>query len=149
MPGIKELPSRFHQLNKILKQWNRIRQQDYLTSLREHHYDGGTASVECRVQPGDIVLIDCDGPWTSWALERIVSLLPDKNGTVRVIKVLSKGNVTLRTIGKLISLEISSDMPEDKTINTPTERRPKRQATLKIRAQWHDSSPHTKTEVED
>lgn len=135
MPCIKELTSRFHILNKILKQWNRIWQQDYLTSLREHHCGGRTASVECRIQPGDIVLIDCDDPRASWPLGRIALLLPDKNGTVRVVKVLSKGNVSLRTIEKLIPSEINSDMPEDRSINTPSDRRPKRQAALKARTQ--------------
>ena len=126
---IKKLTSRFNHLNKLLKQWNRVWREDYLTSLREYHYGAKPGNKSSQLQVGDIVLIDCDNTRTSWPLGKIVELLPDKQGIVRVVKVLSKGNITLRTVEKLIPLEIQAATNDD----TSLEVRPKRQAALNAR----------------
>lgn len=59
------------------------------------------------------MLIDCGTGRSLWPMGIIVSLLPDKKGTVRVVKVLSQGKTSLRTIDKLIPLEISTEPAEE------------------------------------
>lgn len=61
---------------------------------------------------------------------------PERYGTFRVVKVLSKGNISLRTVDKLLPLEISSDRTsEDAQIGHQGVQRPKRQAAIKARHQ--------------
>ena len=130
----ENLRARFNHLNKILCKWNKVWRTDYLTSLREHHYGKRNSSTSNPVKPGDLVLVDCDTYRSTWPLGKIISLLPNPNGSVRVVRVLCKGKITIRTIDKLIPLEISSvEHPED----TPnqTVQRPLRKAAQKARNQ--------------
>ena len=80
------------------------------TALREHHYGGNSQSPQCNLKVGDIVLIEADTSRATWPLGKITEILTDKIGTVRLVKVLSKGNTILRTINKLIPLEISDEV---------------------------------------
>ena len=130
-PTAEKLTARFNYLNKLLTQWQRVWHQDYLTSLREQHR-GKKAGSETHLKEGDIVLIDCENQRASWPLGKIVELCPDKYDTLRLVKVLSKGHVSLRTVDKLIPLEISSETSSDRTQNEHVQnQRPKRQAAVK------------------
>lgn len=111
-PNSEDMNKRFNHLNKILKQWNKIWGQEYLTSLRERHYGNKASNTPQSLKIGDIVLIDSDSSRTTWPLGKIISLHPDKHGYLRFVKVLSKGLILLRTVDKLVPLEISETSPE-------------------------------------
>ena len=54
-------------------------------------------------------------PRAEWPFRKIEAIMPDKTGTLRLVEVLCKGNISLRTIDKLIPLEISVDSTEETT----------------------------------
>ena len=142
--NLKEVRTRFSQISKLLKQWNVTWHKDYLTSLREQHYAGSSNVTSSKLKIGDIVLIEGDMPRAEWPLGKIEAIMPDKTGTLRLVKVLCKGNVSLRTIDKLIPLEISVDSTEEST-NFP-ERLGKgnlRQAAQTARARWNEQLDQT------
>ena len=137
--NLKEVRSRFNQINKLLKQWNATWHNDYLTSLREHHYGGSHNVTPCKLKVGDIVLIVDDMPRAAWPLGKIEAIMPDKAGTVRLVKVLSKGKISLRTIDKLVPLEISVDSTEKITnLSERLVKRPLRQAAQTARGKWNE-----------
>ena len=49
---------------------------------------------------------------TSWPLGRITQIFPDQEGYIRKVEVFSKGGKYLRTLDKLIPLELHS-IPDD------------------------------------
>ena len=99
----------------------------------------------CKLQVGDIVIINNeDFNRSTWPLGKILSLIPDKYGIVRLVKVLSKGRENLRTVDKLIPLEIShseTSTQDEDAVNSNS--RPRRKAALKARQNWQ------RTGVED
>ena len=134
---MKDVRSRFNNITKLLNQWNLVWHKDYLTSLREHYYGGNSASTTNKLQPGDIVLIEGDVHRMTWPLGKIVEILPDKNGTLRLVKVLSKGHVSLRTVEKLIPLEVQSTNVSDVSECEITSARQPRQAAKLARLKWN------------
>ena len=61
---------------------------------------------------GDVVLVQTDSPRGDWPLGRVVKLRPDSEGIVRSVDVHCKGHISIRTVDKLIPLEISEPMEE-------------------------------------
>lgn len=128
----EQLRRKFKHLNKVIERWEKIWREDYLTSLREHFYGAGVPENHKSLRPGDIVIIDNDGPRSQWPLGKIVTIYPDANGIIRTVDVLSKGVVNKRTINKLVPLELHSvenkisDSPE----TTQTKAVQKRQAAV-------------------
>lgn len=62
-----------------------------------------------NIESGDIVLLrDTDTPWLAWVLETFKG----KNGKVRSIKILTKGNVFVRPISKIVKF-IKDDLDLD------------------------------------
>ena len=88
------------------------------------------------MKPEDLVLIDCGTGRSTCPMGKIVSLLADKTGIVRVVKVLSQGKTSLRTVDKLIPLEISTE-PADE-IGQNVMQRPVRAAAEHARVKWKD-----------
>lgn len=79
------------------------------------------------------MLIDCNAPRAIWPIGRVTEISPGADGSLRVVKVLSKGIVSTRTVDKLIPLEISDvHMGDDER----KERRTPRTAALQARARW-------------
>ena len=56
---------------------------------------------------GDIVLLKAEGQRCNWPLGKILKIIKDPDGIVRSVEVLSQGKISLRTIEKLIPLEVS------------------------------------------
>jgi len=133
------LQERFDRLSKILNKWNRSWKNEYLTSLREYHTKAGQPEASVLpLKPGDVVLVECEGSRSIWPLGKVISVHPDSNGTLRVVKVLSKGIISLRTIEKLIPLEISSLESVDPEVIVPNPGetvRPQRRTALQSRSQ--------------
>ena len=134
----KDVVAQFNRLTKLVKQWNRTWRQDYLQSLREHHYGGKPAQGSCSLTPGDIVLIDSDTPRSTWSVGKVEAVYPDQYGVLRVVKVLFQGRSTLRTIDKLLPLEISSNSFQEDNVQAQesVHQRPRRAAAQQARARW-------------
>lgn len=132
----EHLKERFNHINKVLKQWNKIWHDDYLTSLREYH-SGKKSSLSSQIlKEGDIVLINCEGARSSWPLGKIVKLHPDKNGILRLVTVLSKGITSFRTIEKLIPLEICEESVRETSCDMP--KRSSRRAAAEAQTKWRN-----------
>lgn len=138
-PSAKDLTARFNYINKLLKSWNKTWHNDYLTSLREYHYGVSRNHTTPKLKQGDIVLIDCDTPRATWPIGIITSLLPDKNGVLRIVKILCKGKESLRTIDKLVPLEVSKDIetPSSEEEGDTIGQRPQREAAIRARNRLH------------
>lgn len=138
-PSAKDITARFNHINKLLKSWNRTWHNDYLTSLREYHYGVSRNHTTPKLKQGDIVLIDCDTPRATWPIGIITSLLPDKIGVLRIVKILCKGKESLRTIDKLVPLEVSKDIetPSSEEEGDTIGQRPQREAAIRARNRLH------------
>ncbi|XP_069160890.1 uncharacterized protein [Procambarus clarkii] len=111
--GPSELVQGYKHLSSIIQKWNDIWTKEYLTSLREHHYGANVPHNIANLQPGDIVLVDSDGPRADWPLGKVVSVHPDSQGILRIVKILSKGTTSLKTLDKLIHMESVSRLQLD------------------------------------
>lgn len=127
------LNKRYVYLCHILKHWEKVWRIEYLASLREKFYGAQEPDQSKRLKVGDIVIVQTDGVRTSWPLGKIVSIYPDKSGNVRVVEVMSKGVRSLRTINKLLPLELCCDPIESNNsdIKEIVNDRPRREAAAK------------------
>ena len=90
-------------LNQFAKLWHK----EYLVSLREKHYGNEKANQTENINKGDVVLIDNNSPRETWPLGRIEELHYDSEGIIRSVDVFHNGTTSLRTLNKLIPLEVS------------------------------------------
>ena len=130
----QHLRQSYHTLNKILKGWDRHWSTDYLLSLRERFYGAQPAENKVLLKVGDIVLLKGDQPRSQWPLTKVISVHPDKDGVVRIVKVLTKGQTSLRTVDKLIPLELA-ELPSQKSGEAPQQSQPQRERQLRASAQ--------------
>lgn len=87
-----------HLANLFWKRWSK----EYLTSLQQR---AKWLKEERNVKIGDIVLVvDSSVPRNNWPLGRVVDVVTDKHGLVRVVKVKTKSCVLQRPITKLCTL---------------------------------------------
>ena len=56
--------------------------------------------------------VQTDSPRGEWPLGRIIKLRPDSEGVVRSVEIYCKGHLSIRTVEKLIPLEISEPVNE-------------------------------------
>ncbi|XP_069191440.1 uncharacterized protein [Procambarus clarkii] len=116
-----DLVQRFKHLSGVIGRWNDVWTQEYLTALREYHYGANNPYNRINLNPGDIVPVDSDGPRAKWPIGQIVSVHPDSQGILRIVKVKCQGNTTLKTLEKLVPLELAGKR------RSTTSRIPKRQ----------------------
>ena len=142
-PTVDTLNNSFKRHAKLLMHWNKIWREDYLTSLREYYYGADKPTTSNPLKPGDVVLVECENPRAGWPLGRVISIHPDENGTLRLVKIKSKGVTSLRTVEKLIPFEISRVdaavpdlVPADAPQNHPA--RPSRRSARDARSFWRD-----------
>lgn len=102
-----DLNVKYSAISKLLIQYQRLWKKDYLTALREKHYGALPANQKVPVKEGDVVLIECNGPRSEWPLGRVQSLHTDSEGNVRAVQVFSRGSSSIRTLEKLVLLEVS------------------------------------------
>ncbi|XP_069186421.1 uncharacterized protein [Procambarus clarkii] len=102
-----DLAQRFKHLSGVISQWNDVWTREYLTALKEYHYGANNLYNRINLNPGDIVLVDSDRPRSKWPIGQIVSVHPDCQGILRIVKVKCRGNTTLRTLEKLVPLELA------------------------------------------
>ena len=93
-------------LSSFLSRWSR----EYLGELRNFHRERSSF----QPQTGQIVLVECEGKRHNWPLGVIDTVLPGKDGVVRVAKVRTNSGYMTRPVEKLYLLEASdSPIPED------------------------------------
>lgn len=109
---------RYSYLNQRLKHWEKIWKTEYLASLREKFYGAQDPDQKENIKVGDIVFVDAEGNRDTWPLGKITAIHPDRTGITRIVEVLSRGTTSLRTINKLISLELHVD-PDTSTPTSP------------------------------
>ena len=108
--------------------------------LKKRFYGALTAQNKTLLKAGDVVLLKTEQPRSQWPLAKIISLHPDREGILRVVKVLCKGQTSLRTIDKLVPLELASipegEGSEDQGKPASSNSRPTRAAALSSQKQW-------------
>ena len=109
-------------LSVILNKFKIIWKLDYLLSLRECHYGASSATNFYNLKVGDIVVVECDSPRREWPLGKVEELLPDQNGVVRSVKVKCKGVISLRTVNRLVPLEINNSESNEEISNLELDR---------------------------
>ncbi|XP_069195843.1 uncharacterized protein [Procambarus clarkii] len=57
-----DLVERYQHLSKVIKRWNAVWTREYLTALREYLYGASSPYNRVQLKPGNLVLIDSDGP---------------------------------------------------------------------------------------
>ncbi|XP_069195602.1 uncharacterized protein [Procambarus clarkii] len=140
-----DLVQRFKHLSGVISRWNDVWTREYLTALREYHYGANSPYNRINLNPGDIVLVDSDGPRSEWPIGEIVSVHPDSQGILRIVKVKCKGNTTLKTLEKLVPLELArkEDVQRLPAPDTPVrDIRPQRTAAqqCKLKLKQHYNS---------
>lgn len=86
--------------------WEKVWEKEYIASLREKFYGASKPEQEHPPSLGDVVIIASEGNRAKWPLGRITKLLPDESGIVRVVEVYTRGNYQLKTVNKLVPLEL-------------------------------------------
>ena len=81
--------------------------EQYLASLRDRHYTENRTYVP-PVKVGDIVIVENPASREFWPLGVILELLRDSVGIIRSAKVRTRGQVVIKTLNKMVLLEIGS-----------------------------------------
>ena len=101
----------FSHLSKLLLKFEKNFEKEYLTSLRARYYGNSPASNISPLAVGDVVLLEAGTNRERWPLARVIELLPDSDGIVRAVKVISRGRLSTQTIGKLVHMEVREPAP--------------------------------------
>ena len=107
------MSKQFRHLSGILNQWQDLWKKEYLASLREKFY-GVSPGKPLRhvVKEGDVVLVQSVGSREEWPLGRVLQTYPDEQGAIRLVKVKMRSGEALRSVEKLVPLEIEVDKIE-------------------------------------
>ena len=151
----KHMTKRLTYLNRILNNFWKRWQTEYLSELRDAHRYGDKTSADHEVKVGDIVLVHDDSkPRGFWKLALVEKLVTGRDGLTRgaVLRVSSsgeRGSTLQRPLQRLYPLELSSTTatelgitdlhqrspqeaePIEPTVKVPT--RPKRAAAVRAR----------------
>ena len=115
----KSLTRRARHQFKVLNDFTRQWQREYLLGLREHancHSKGKNQPRHSIIKPGDIVVMKDDLTHRSWwKLARIVELIKGRDGQARAAKILvlsqdKKTSYLRRPVQHLIPLEVSMEL---------------------------------------
>ena len=108
-----DLNSHYRHLSLILNKFTDVWKKEYLLSLREKHYGSCPAKVKTFLNIGQVVLIESDSSRGDWPLGKITDLHYDMDNVVRSVEVYTDGKTLIKTIEKLIPLEISESVEFD------------------------------------
>lgn len=113
--SVDDLHERYTFICERIKHWERVWKKEYLMSLRERFYGAQPSTDKDTLNVGDIVIVETEGSRDCWPLGKITAKHPDKFGITRVVEVFSKGTKGLKTINKLVPLELHCDPEETRT----------------------------------
>ena len=140
-----ELRRKYQFLNKILNEWDKQWSVNYLLSLRENYYGARPASRDSNPKVGEVYILKTEQPKSQWPLAKVVEVMPDREGVIRAVKVLARGQETLRTLDRLIPLELSIEERREVPQAIPpssnesnNEGRPTRATAIQSRDRWRD-----------
>ena len=75
---------------------------------------------QAPLRVGEIVLVqDLPTVRYNWPLGRILEVYPDPKGVVRTVKVLCKGEEYLRSVSRVVRLELDSEEPDNQVGEGP------------------------------
>ena len=95
----------YSQLSQMIERFKKCWREEYLTALREKHLTVTNNQV-VPVKVGDIVLVECTTHREHWPLARVTKIFPDPRGQVRAVEILLDGQLTIKTLNKLVNLEV-------------------------------------------
>ena len=101
----------FSHVSRLLLKFEKNFEKEYLTALRARFYGNNSASSTTPLSVGDVVLLEAGSNRENWPLGRVLTLLPDPDGTVRAVRILCRGRESIQTLGKLVPLEIQEPAP--------------------------------------
>ncbi|XP_068245307.1 uncharacterized protein [Palaemon carinicauda] len=103
-----DVREQYARLCSVLKKFESIWQNYYLTSLRERHYGNQSSSDNpLSLRENDIVLVNLENNHKFlWPLGKITRLIFGRDNTVRSVEVSVHGKLYERSISKIVPLEI-------------------------------------------
>ena len=109
-----DLRLQYSKLSEVLKKFEKLWCSDYLTSLKEKHYNNLAGHEKCPFQVGDVVLVNLDThsrKW--WPLGLVHKLIPGPDGVIRSAEVKVGTKIYHRSLSKIVFLEvdISESLP--------------------------------------
>ena len=135
------LRAEYTRLSSVLRRFEKMWVESYLTSLRERHYGNQPMTVQnCPLKIGDLVLVDRDDSHRNlWPMDRIVELFPGSDGLVRSCKIQARGALYERALTKVVPLELSASencFTENRVAepDVPLRQNPTRKAALVAQA---------------
>ncbi|XP_069180275.1 caldesmon-like [Procambarus clarkii] len=63
-----DLVESYQHLSRVIERWTEVWTREYLTALQEYHYGASSPYKKIQLKPGDLVLIDSDGPRSEWPI---------------------------------------------------------------------------------
>ena len=113
-----EFTKKFRYQQRLMLMFWRQWRNEYLTSLREHHWTR-RASYKQKIKVGDVVLIPGDTSRNQWRLCSIIKIHCAKDDLIRAVSLrVSNSRELSGPIEKLYPLEIHSDEKEELTKQT-------------------------------
>ena len=101
----------YSHISKLINKFECVFEREYLTALRARFYGNDTANNTTPLQVGDVVLLEAGTNRERWPLGKILELLPDSNGIVRAVKILSRGRESVQSVTKLVPMEVTGPNP--------------------------------------
>ena len=107
-PG-KHARHQYQLLQQAITLFKKRWRDEYLTSLRQYHYNGCKVKSQHHLHPGALViLVQNSQPKATWPLARILEVYPDE-GVIRTIKVKTEHDTFLRATNLVVPLELSCE----------------------------------------
>ena len=108
--GANELRGWYRRLSAAIMHFEKCWTNDYLTALRARHYGNNRTAPSTPFKVGDIVLANLDDSHrTMWPLAKVIEIMPSCDGTTRSVAVLANGRRYVRSITKLVPIELPAD----------------------------------------
>ena len=101
----------YSRVSKNIIKFENIFEKEYLTSLRARFYGNDAANNTAPLTVGDIVLLESGPNRERWPLAKVLEQLPDPDGIIRAVRILSRGRETIQSVGKLVPLEVTGPAP--------------------------------------
>ncbi|XP_064082904.1 uncharacterized protein LOC135198861 [Macrobrachium nipponense] len=105
-----DLRAQYFRLSSVLRKFENSWKRDYLVSLRERH-NNSSNNLSANVKVGDIVMVDLEdhlgkGYRSLLSLGKVTQLFPSSDGVIRSVEVRVNNKLYMRSITKLVLLEL-------------------------------------------
>ena len=116
----KAVRLRFIYRQKLIKDFLRRWEVEYLSSLRAYSKSSGGANA-CKPREGDVVLVHDDSPRLNWRLGRVEKLFLGDDGLCRsaLVRLGRTQNLVKRAITSLYPLEMRESVSEGECVRAP------------------------------